>query len=159
MKYSIIENIQKMTIICSFIMASLSMFSCNNKQKNLQKAIASEPIITLQKEKTRGDRGPRYKVEVFEEKVVKYTGLANVAVLGEQWIQLDKREYMAIIEARSATDFKVLAPSYKGGMRDLLLTSISVEGKKVTYNQDNCPKQLNELARLLEGIVRDKVLK
>ncbi len=159
MKYSIIHNIQKLTFILSILMASLSIFSCSNKQQNLQKVTTTEPIITLEKERTRGDRIPRYKVEIFKDKVAKYTGLANVAVMGEQLIELEKEEYAAILKQLETADFKTLKTNYKGEMRDLPLTSISIDGQKVTYNQDNCPKQLNDLAMAIEKIVSDKVFK
>lgn len=159
MKYSVISNIQKMTFVFSFIMASLSIFSCSNKQKKLQKVSTTAPIIILEKERTRGDRVPRYKVEIFQEKVAKYTGLANVSVLGERIIELEKKEFEAILKQLETIDFKTLEASYKGGMRDLPLTSISVLEQKVTYSQDNCPKQLNELAASIEKIVSEQVLK
>lgn len=148
-----------MTIICSFVMASLSMFSCNNKQQNLQKITQSELIITLEKKRTRGDRVPRYKVEIFKEKVAKYTGLANVSVMGEQLIELGKEEHATILKQLELAEFKSLKTSYKGGMRDLPLTSIIVGEQKVTFNQDNCPNQLSDLAASIEKIVKDKVLK
>lgn len=159
MKYSIINNIQKITIIFSFVMASLSIFSCSNQQKELQKITESDPIITLEKQRTRGGRIPRYKVEIFKEKVVRYTGLANVSVMGTQLIELEKAEYAAILKQLELADFKALKNNYKGGMRDLPLTSISVGGQEVTYNQDNCPKQLSDLASTIENIVSEKVLK
>ncbi len=148
-----------MTFILSLFVTTLSVFSCSNQQKKLQKIAISEPIITLEKERTRGDRAPRYKVEIFDEKVVKYTGLANVSVMGEQLIGLEKVEYDAILKQLETADFKTLKTSYKGGMRDLPLTSISIGEQKVTYNQDNCPKQLSGLAMAIEKIVSDKVLK
>jgi len=159
MKYLIINKIQKMTFIFSLFMASISIFSCSNKQIDLQKVATSEPILTLEKQRTRGDRAPRYKVEIFKEKVAKYTGLANVAVMGEQLMELEKKEYEAILKQLENADFETLKSSYKGGMRDLPLTSISIGAQKVSYNQDNCPKQLSGLAVAIEKIVSDKVLK
>lgn len=148
-----------MPIIFSFIMASLSMFSCSNQQKALQKITAATPIITLEKERTRGDRAPRYKVEIFDKKVMKYTGLANMPVIGERILELKKEEFEAILNQLSTIDFKQLESNYQGGKRDLPLTSISYQEHKVTYNQDNCPKQLNGLATSIEKMVSDKVLK
>jgi len=148
-----------MTFILSLFMASICMFSCSNKQIDLQKVAATEPIITLEKQRTRGDRVPRYKIEIFKEKVAKYTGLANVTVMGEQLMELDKKEYEAILKQLETADFKTLKTSYKGGMRDLPLTSIRMAAQKVTDNQDNCPKQLSGLALAIEKIVSDKILK
>lgn len=148
-----------MTFILSLFMASLSVFSCSNKQQNLQKIATTEPIIILEKERTRGDRVPRYKVEIFKEKAAKYTGLANVSVMGEQLMELEEKEYEAILKQLEKADFNNLETSYKGGMRDLPLTSIRIGEQKVTYNQDNCPKQLSGLALAIEKIVNEKVLK
>jgi len=146
-----------MAFILSLFLTILSVFSCSNQQKNLQKVAMTEPIITLEKERTRGDRAPRYKVEIFDQKVAKYTGLANVSVMGEALIELEKKEYKAILKELEMIDFKALKTSYKGGIRDLPLTSISIGAHKVTYNQVNCPKELNGLAMTIEKIVSDEV--
>lgn len=159
MKYSIINNNQKMTFVFSLLMASLSIFSCSNKQQNLQKVVTAEPILIYEKERTRGDRVPRYKVEFFDKQVMKYTGLANVSLMGEQVIEIEKGEFNAILKQLEITNFKTLASSYKGGMRDLPLTSISFDHHKITYNKENCPKELNSLATTIEKMVSDKILK
>lgn len=148
-----------MTFIFCLFVVSMSIFSCNNKQIDLQTVANTEPIITLEKERTRGDRAPRYRVEIFKEPVAKYTGLANVSMIGEQLVELEEKEYEAILKQLEIADLKTLNTSYKGGMRDLPLTSISVGVQKITYNQENCPKQLSGLAVALEKIVGDKILK
>ncbi len=142
-------------VISLFVFAQV-FFSCVAKPKNVAKMADGPVVITYSKERTRGLRNPLFTIEIMEEKVAKYTGIANVSVIGERIITLDQKTYHAILQKFETANFTTLEPVYKGKMRDLPLTSVTYNKHKVTYQQAVCPKQLRELAEMIENLVPAK---
>ncbi|MFK7980674.1 MAG: DUF6438 domain-containing protein [Saprospiraceae bacterium] len=130
-----------------------SFFSCATNQKKLQKLTNSQVIVTYEKERTRGLKNPLFKMELQENQIVKYTGLANVPVIGERKITIDRTTYAAILEQFQSTDFAAFDTVYKERLRDLPLTSITFKAHKVTYQEVACPKSPNKLAKLMEDLI------
>lgn len=126
------------------------VFSCTPKNANLQNS-KSKTLLTYEKERTRGDRSPRYSIEVLNNGYVKYNGHANVLFLGERMFKLEKKEFNRIIKAFENTNFDQFEPTYKGGMRDLPLTSITFQGHKVSFRKENSPEKLEQLSELIEN--------
>lgn len=137
----------------SLLLMAQSFFSCANRQKNLQKPTNSPVVITYEKERTRGLKNSLFKMELLENQTVKYTGLANVPVIGERNITINHTTYTAILEQFQNTNFTTFETVYKGRLRDLPLTSITFKAHKVTYQEEACPKQLNKLAKLIEDLI------
>jgi len=130
-----------------------SFFSCSTNQKKLQKSTNPKVIVLYEKERTRGLRNPLFKMELLENQTLKYTGLANVPVIGERKITIDHTIYKIILDQFQGADFTAFDTTYKGRMRDLPLTSISFKGHKVTYQKEACPSPLNKLATLMENLI------
>ena len=143
-------------LVLSLFLFAQSFFSCAAKSKNIAKMANGSVLITYSKERTRGLRNPLYTIEILEGKVAKYTGIANVSVIGERLIELDKKQYNAILQKIEAADFSTLETVYKGRMRDLPLTSITYKAHKVTYQQAVCPDKLSTLAEIIEDLVPTK---
>lgn len=140
-------------LVFSLFLFAQSFFSCATQQKSLSKMVDSSVLITYSKERTRGLRNPLYTIEILEGKVAKYTGIANVPVIGERIIALDKKQYTTILQKVEAANFTALETVYKGKMRDLPLTSITFKAHKVTYQQAVCPDKLNPLVKMIEDLV------
>ena len=143
-------------LVFSLFLFAQSFFSCATKPKNISKMADSPVLVTYSKERTRGLRNPLYTIEILEGKVAKYTGIANVPVIGERIIALDKKQYTAILQKIEAADFAALETVYKGKMRDLPLTTITFKAHKVTYQQAVCPEKLSQLAKMIESLVPTK---
>ena len=137
----------------SFFFMAQIFFSCANHQEKLQKLTNPQVIVTYEKERTRGLRNPLFKMELLENQTVKYTGLANVPVIGERTITINHTTYTAILEQFQSTNFIAFDTVYKGRLRDLPLTSITFKAHKVTYQEEACPNQLNKLAKLIEHLI------
>ena len=127
--------------------------SCQTQQKKLQKAGLASTLITYTKERGRGMKKPVYTFEIMSSKVMKYTGVANVSVIGERIIDLDAKAYDALLANFVASDFKEFESVYKGRMRDLPLTSITFEEHKVTFQEEACPDKLEKLAQQIESLI------
>jgi len=140
-------------LVLSLFLLAQSFFSCATKSKNSSKIVDSPVLITYSKEGTRGLRNPLYTIEILEGKVAKYTGIANVPVIGERLIELDKKEYQTIIQKFEGANFTAFETVYKGKMRDLPLTSITFNKHKITYQPAVCPEKLMDLAEIMERLV------
>lgn len=140
-----------------FFAFTQGLSSCQTQQKQLQKAALATSLITYTKERGRGMKKPVYTIEVLSSKAIKYTGVANVPVIGERIIDLDAKAYDTLLTSFKASDFKQFEPVYKGKMRDLPLTAITFEEHKVTFQEEVCPEKLEKLARQIENLVVDKI--
>ena len=135
------------------ILPLLISTNCSSKQKPMQDAATATSLITYKKERSRGNRLPLYTIEILDNGMARYTGTANVPFIGERLIELDKKEYQAIVDQFKAASFSDFETSYKGKLRDIPLTSITYGGHKVTYQEMACPKNLRQLVALVEGVV------
>lgn len=130
-----------------------SFLNCANQQKQIQKMEDAAVQIIYKKERTRGMRNPIFTIELLENRVVKYTGIANVSVIGEKMITIDRTTYNKIITEFQAAHFTKFRASYKGKMRDLSLTTLIYQDHSVTYQEEVCPKKLEDLAKMMENLV------
>ena len=136
-----------------FLFVIQGFFSCASKFQNLVKATNSATIITYEKEKSRGNLLPLFSMEFKEGKVVKYTGIANVPVMGEHIIEMKEKEFDHLINQFKAVNFNAFEKVYKGRIRDLPLTSISYDNHKVTFQKEACPEKLDELVVQIVALI------
>jgi len=139
----------------AFLMFSLIITTnCSSKQKPMQDVATATSLITYEKERSRGNRLPLYTIEILDNGMARYTGIANVSFIGERLIELDKQEYKDIVDRFESGSFSDFETSYKGKLRDIPLTSITYGGHKITYQEVACPKNLQQLVALVEGVVK-----
>ncbi len=140
----------------NLLLIVFSFFSCASQQKKLPQITDAPALITYQKERTRGLRNPLFTVELLESEAVRYIGIANVPVIGEKIITIDHTSYNAILAQFEAANFTSFKTVYKGKMRDLPLTSITFKEHTVTYQEGVCPKELRQLAKLMEKFIPEQ---
>ena len=137
--------------IASIVILSFFSFlemSCSG-QKEITIHEDETPIITFTKGKCRGFC-PAYTLEVFESNKLRYTGRANVKIMGEKIYKLTKEEVANLKKAFEASDFEKFEKEYLSRYMDIPKYTLTYDGKKIDYHERSAPEELKGLSALVD---------
>ena len=122
--------------------------SCSS-QKELQITADETPIISFAKERCRGFC-PAYTLEIFESNKLRYTGRANVKVMGEQIYKLTKEEVANLQKAFEASEFEKFEKEYLSGYMDIPKFTLTYKGQRIDYHERSAPEEIKDLSTLVD---------
>lgn len=135
-----------------FFAFPFSEMSCANQKKQIQN---TQPIIFYSKEKCRGFC-PAFTMAFSEPNQLKYNGIANVAVLGEKMIALEKTDFQNLKKAFEKSKFQGLEKEYLSEVMDIPKVILKYNGQQVIYHERDAPDDLIVLAKLVEEFLPEK---
>ena len=121
-------------------------FSCNTVKQS-----PSDPLIQLTKKRCFG-KCPVYDLYVYTNGLVKYNGIDYVQRKGEHEFTLSEDQLTEIKSVFKAANFETLESQEKK-VRDLPVTQISFQHKKVQFIGNDIPKEVKKGIEFLESIV------
>jgi len=110
------------------------------------------PTILLSKQRVRGF-SPAFTIEIFESCNVRYTGVANVDVIGERIFKIKKKEYIALKNEFEKSDFKNLEDEYLSRMMDIPKITMQFEEKKIVFFEGRAPEVLMNLKEKVKQLL------
>lgn len=129
-----------------FILISLTLIaSCSSlNSKN------SDFKVTYTKSKGRISTSAHFTIKLDGTSVY-YSGVANMPILGEHNFTIQKSEVKRIKDAFEKSAFSNFDKLYQGNIRDLPISSITYNNFEVRFQTKQAPKELKELALLIES--------
>lgn len=121
-------------------------FSCNTVKQD-----PSDPLIQLTKKRCFG-KCPVYDLYVYKDGLVKYNGIDHVKRRGKHEFTLSEDQLTEIKNVFEAAGFETLESQEKK-VRDLPITQISFQHKKVQFIGNDIPKEVKKGIEFLERIV------
>ena len=127
---------------------SLLEMSCSS-QKELKITGDETPIVSFAKERCRGFC-PAYTLEIFESNKLRYTGQANVKIMGEQIFNLKKEEVINLKKAFEASEFEKFEREYLSGYMDIPKFTLIYKGQRIDYHEKSATEEIKELSALVD---------
>ena len=110
--------------------------------------------VSYIKSKGKSPTHPHFTLKL-EGNLLYYNGISNTPILGAQNFEIEKSKFKKITEAFQKSNFSNFDKLYQGNIRDLSMTSIIYKNHEVKFQSKQAPKELKELALLLESLLTD----
>lgn len=130
------------------IMISILHWKCAPSTE-LQVSTDEVPKIVLSKSRCRGFC-PAFTIAFYEEKKVRYQGIANVKVIGERVFEIKRKEFDHLIEIFQKAEFQNFEDVYLTKYMDIPKQILIFNGKKIEFHEQVAPKEILELSHALE---------
>ena len=134
--------------IASIILLTLILStSCNSVKVNSEK-----PYIQLTKKRCFG-KCPVYDLFIYKNGNVRFNGIDNVKNKGIIEFEMSAKKFDNIKSLFSETNFKLLKSKPDKIIRDLPITELTFENKKVSFQGQEIPNEVKRIIKELESMV------
>lgn len=113
----------------------------------------SEFTVIYVKSKGRIPTSPHFILKLDGSSIL-YNGIGNMPILGEHYFTIKKSEVRKIKRAFYKSNFSNFDPLYQSNIRDLPISSITYNNYEVRFQTNSAPKELRDLATILENLLR-----
>ena len=135
------KSISSFFLLIALVIIS-SCSSLNSKSSDFK--------VTYVKSKGRISTSAHFTIKLDGTSVY-YSGVANMPILGEHNFTIQKSEVKRIKDAFEKSAFSSFDKLYQGNIRDLPISSITYKNHEVRFQTKHAPKELKELALLIES--------
>lgn len=121
-----------------------------------QKTDIAEQIVasvTYKKGKGRCVKCEQYTITIMNNGLAKYDGLNSMPMMGASEFQLSKSDQNYIESLLAEVDLNDLDETYRTRVMDKPMMTVVIDGKSVRFQEEVCPKELQDLVAKLESLV------
>lgn len=141
---------------CLILAMCLLVLGCKTTKQPLKTVeniteIAPTVLIKLHQAKGRCKKCPNYNIELLDNQTIKYTGKANMEVMGVQIIQVAPLQFQELLTQFEQSNFTDFEPYYLTRIKDLPRTAIIYQGHEVSFQTKACPEKLMLLVKKMEA--------